>query len=160
MCRYRVPMNQTHRVSQCGCHHKQQSCPEVSNPALGQRCARCLGARQTLDSSECRILWRSCPARSLGCGCLRSSLSRQHGPKLLERCDLEQQLFFQVRALCDPTYADLQRLAGWLLRAPSGGRYTASKYRHQPRGQGVHPRFYHIAFWGTYGPLPLVGLNF
>ena len=153
-------MSQMHRVSLCGCRHKQQSCPEGSSPAPGQRCERCLGERQTLGSSECQTLWRSCPARSLGCGCLRSLLSRLHGPKSLEHCDQAQQLFFQAHELCDPSCADLQRLAGWLLRAPSGGRYTASKCRHQPRVQGVHPRFYHIAFWGTYGPLPLVGLNF
>ena len=151
MCRCHVPMRQTHRVSRCGCRRIQRSCRAMSNPVLGQRCAQSPDARQIRDNNECRNPWHFCPRLQPEYGFLRCRCLL-HDPMLLERCDLAQRLFFQVRVRCGPPYANPRTLVVMSLREPSGDQYIEDMFRLLLRGRRGRSRFYHKVSWGRSFP--------
>ena len=149
-----VPKHQKRHAWQYDYHHRRPSCQVRSTLVQDQLYEQFLGEYRILDSNGPQILAHFYQVLQPEYGFPRY---RSHPlyQQLLERCDLEQQLFYSVLSPFGQTFANLQKPAGWLLREQDGDQCIIGKFHHLPHEPRVHPRFYHKVFseWSFYSPV-------
>ena len=149
-----VPKHQKRHAWQYDYHHRRPSCQVRSTLVQDQLYEQFLGEYRILDSNGPQILAHFCQVLQPEYGFPRY-LSRPLYQQLLERCDLEQQLFYSVLSPFGQTFANLQKPAGWLLRERDGDQCIVGKFHHLLHEPRVHPRFYRKVFseWSFYSPV-------